>query len=510
MDSLDLIVIFLAIVSFFFIHTWLSNRNNLVIDWPFFGMLPALLCNLSNIHDYATTILKHYQGTFLFKGPWLTNLDFLITVDPMNVHHITSKNFDNYIKGPKFYEIFEIMGDGIFNIDSDKWKRNRDTLHSLFKQNSFESSFVKTIHKKLESCLVPLLNDASELGTIVDLQDIFQRFTFDNICSIVLGFDPNSLPNKLMDEFPENAFETAFNKMEDGMFYRHIAPRFLWKLQKWLQIGQEKSYGECRKIIDQFLHQFISSTFQEQNKFNYTKDDDESKFNMLKALVMESGMETIEPKFLRDNALNLLAAGRDAISASLSWFFWLVSTHPLVEAKILEEFRANLITKEENWVITSRLEILNKLVYLHGALCEALRLFPPLPFEHKCAVKSDILPSGHRVNANTMILYSLYSMGRMEQIWGEDCLEFKPERWISEKGSIIHVPSYKFIAFNGGPRSCLGKNISFIQMKIIAIALLLNFQFEVVKGHNVCPCLSVILHMKHGLKVKVTKRGIIN
>ncbi|KAL5168993.1 hypothetical protein HKD37_11G031004 [Glycine soja] len=33
----------------------------------------------------------------------------------------------------------------------------------------------------------------------VDLQDIFQRFTFDNnICSVVLEFDPNFLPNKFI------------------------------------------------------------------------------------------------------------------------------------------------------------------------------------------------------------------------------------------------------------------------------------------------------------------------
>jgi len=46
-----------------------------------------------------------------------------------------------------------------------------------------------------------------------------------------------------------------------------------------------------------------------------------------------------------------------------------------------------------------------------------------------------------------MIVYSLYSIGRVEEIWGEDCFEFKLERWISKKGEIIHVPSYKFIAF---------------------------------------------------------------
>jgi len=28
--------------------------------------------------------------------------------------------------------------------------------------------------------------------------------------------------------------------MEEVMFYRHIIPSSLWKLQKWLNVGQEK------------------------------------------------------------------------------------------------------------------------------------------------------------------------------------------------------------------------------------------------------------------------------
>ncbi|MED6136014.1 hypothetical protein PIB30_051991 [Stylosanthes scabra] len=206
------------------------------------------------------------------------------------------------------------------------------------------------------------------------------RFSSDNICSIVLGFDPNSLPNKLV-AFPEVNFEKAFNKIEDVLFYRHIVPRFFWKLQKWLQIGKEKNSIESEKIIDQFLHQCISSIFQEQRKYNCSKDDHESKFNMLKALVEENGMEEVDYKFIRDTAINLLAAGRDSISSGLCWFFWLVSTHPPVEAKILEEIRANFITGEENWILTLSLENVNKLVYLHGALCEALRFFHTYQFE---------------------------------------------------------------------------------------------------------------------------------
>jgi len=44
-------------------------------------------------------------------------------------------------------------------------------------------------------------------------------------------------------------------------------------------------------------------------------------------------------------------------------------------SQIIEEIKDNWMTREENQ-ITSREEDFNKLVYLHGAICEALRLYP--------------------------------------------------------------------------------------------------------------------------------------
>ena len=99
-------------------------------------------------------------------------------------------------------------------------------------------------------------------------------------------------------------------------------------------------------------------------------------------------------------------------------------------------------------------------------------------------------------------------MGRMESIWGEDCLDFKPERWITEFGGIVHVPSFKFIAFNAGARTCLGKDIAFIQMKIIASAIIWKYHVDVVEDHLVSPSISVVLHMKHGLKMRISKRYV--
>ncbi|RHN78248.1 putative cytochrome P450 [Medicago truncatula] len=406
-------------------------------------MLPALLRHLSNFHDHTTLVLKHHGGTFRFEGAWFTNTGFIGTSDPMNVNHIASKNFSNYGRGSNFQDIFYFFQGSILNSHPDVWKQQRAMFNSYLKRKTFMNFFQQTMKKKLEKCLLPFLNDVSEIGAHVDLEDVFSRFTFDSICTIAFGFDPNCLPNKF-NELRDIAYQKSLPVMDEVIIYRHFIPSYLWKLQKWLNVGHERKLREAEENLDRFLYESITFSKQEQCKCSSSEEMDD----FLKALTKEgSGKGEMDEKYLRDNVITLFLAGNGPVSSALSWFFWLVSTHPIVEAKIIQEIKDNCPTQEENQ-IPSRDEYLDKLVYLHGAICETLRLYPPVPFEHICSIKSDILPSGERISPNTRLLYSLYAMGRMEQIWGEDCMEFKPERWVSERGHIIHVPSYKFIAFN--------------------------------------------------------------
>ncbi|PNX88741.1 cytochrome p450 86b1-like protein, partial [Trifolium pratense] len=303
----------------------------------------------------------------------------------MNVHHITSKNFTNYGKGSDFHEIFEILGVGIFNLDSNEWKQERTLLHSIIKMKNIEILHQKIIQKKLENCLLPFLDHQASKGVqVFDLQDILERFTFDIICTFLFGFDPNSLPYKF-NELPDIGCLNAISLLEDMLLSRHYIPKCIWKLQKWLQIGQAKK----NKVAEENLHQFI------YNSISYYKGDedvDESPSYLLKELMKEgSGNNEKAKEYIRDTTLNLLAAGNGTISSGLSWFFWLVSNHPIVEAKIIKEIKDNRLTQEENFVTNLSVEVLDKLVYLHAAICEALRLYPPLAFQHKCAIKDDIL-----------------------------------------------------------------------------------------------------------------------
>ncbi|KAJ7974646.1 putative Cytochrome P450 [Quillaja saponaria] len=500
--------VLLLVLSSILLYHWVRCKNSKLTNWPILGMLPGLLRNIPRVHEFSTELLKASGGTFVFKGPWFAKLDFVATSDPMNVHHILTKNFTNYPKGQEFNKIFDPLGDGIFNIDMELWKIQRRMIQSSLKQSKFQHFLQTIVRQKVDNGLIPILNHVSETGKEIDLQDVFQRFTFDNICLMVLGFDPVSLS----DRFPQVSVQKAFDEMEEALLYRHVVPESCWKLQRWLQIGQEKKLTEAMKTLDRFLYQCISSK-RENLKQSRTQGADTG-FDLLAECLEEAedqkGGEngTIDQsnKYLRDVALNLMLAGRDTIGACLTWFFWLVGTHPLVETRILQEIRENLQAKDKNLGVPG-IGDLEGLRFLRAALCETLRLYPSVPFNHRNSVLPDVLPSGHPVSQNSKVLLSLYSMGRMVDIWGEDCLEFKPERWLSDQGRILHIPSFKFAAFNAGPRTCLGKELSFTEMKMVAAAIIWNYQIRVVEGHPVLPCPSILLLMKHGLKVRISKRG---
>lgn len=138
---------------------------------------------------------------------------------------------------------------------------------------------------------------------------------------------------------------------------------------------------------------------------------------------------------------------------------------------------------------------------------ESLRLYPVGPLERKEALADDVLPSGHKVCSGDTIIVSVYSMGRQEGVWGEDCRQYRPERWVlKDNGELRYVPSYKFMSFNTNPRSCLGKNIAVAQITSIVATLMWNFDVEVLERNAVKPKLSVVLQMENGLMMKVKKR----
>ncbi|CDY13726.1 BnaA06g31970D [Brassica napus] len=206
---------------------------------------------------------------------------------------------------------------------------------------------------------------------------------------------------------PENEFDKALTEAIEGILYRHVKPRFLWKLQRWMGLGIEKKMLEADDIFYRVCAKYISAKREEVRLqgINHQSPSGEGEDLLTSYIKLDTTQyETLNPsddRFLKDVILSYIVAGRDTIASALTWFFWILSENPNVTAKIRQEINKNL-QKSKTGQEKSSLDPseLNKLVYLHAALYESMRLYPPAPFERT-----------------------------MKAVWGEDASEFKPERW---------------------------------------------------------------------------------
>ncbi|KAK6130014.1 hypothetical protein DH2020_036236 [Rehmannia glutinosa] len=404
--------------------------------WPVVGSLPGLIENNSRMHEWIADNLRACSGTYqtcIFAIPFLARKQGLVTVtcDPKNLEHILKVRFDNYPKGPTWQAVFhDLLGQGIFNSDGDTWLFQRKTAALEFTTRTLRQAMARWVSRAIKNRFCPILETAQLEGKPVDLQDLLLRLTFDNICGLAFGKDPQTLSPGL----PENSFASAFDRATEASLQRFILPEFIWKFKKWLRLGMELSLSHSLKHVDDYMTDVINTRKLElvsQQSGGSQHDDLLSRFMKKR--------ESYTDKFLQHVALNFILAGRDTSSVALSWFFWLVTLNPKVEEKILIEICSILM--ETRGCDTSKwlddplvFEEVDRLIYVKAALSETLRLYPSVPEDSKHVIADDVLPDGTFVPAGSNITYSIYSAGRMKYIWGDDCLEFKPERWLSEDG----------------------------------------------------------------------------
>ncbi|KAF6166565.1 hypothetical protein GIB67_005427 [Kingdonia uniflora] len=499
--EIELVPIFLALLCLFIISWYLKHKNQAIYHWPLLGTLPLLHWNSNRLPEWINEVFFfNGHGSFLVDGPVFSKLRYLVTCHPENIEYILKTNYSNFPKGPEFKEIFDILGDGIFNADSSSWHTQRKMGYSAISTAEFRNQVAKESRRMVKDQLVPFLSYVAREGIIIDFQDVCMRYAFDSSTRVIFGISEGYLSIDL----PRNELSDAVDDSHEVLLHRHTMPKFWWKILRWLSIGKEKKMSTAWKTIDAIITKYIIV-----RRESLCKGIDAS--DMLSMYIKSPEELCKNDIFLRDTILNMFTAGRDTIASGLTWLLWLVTKTPHVEAKILEELK--LIAKKDGsnikfpWVFDS--DDLKGLVYLHAALNESLRLYPPVPLNSKGVLKEDVLPDGSVVKPGMQIILSFYSEGRMPWIWGEDSLEFKPERWIDHDGKIAHEPLSKFFTFNVGPRTCLGKGLAYTQLKSAVAAILFNFHIEVMEGQEIGLKPYITLHMKNKMLVKIREREML-
>jgi cytochrome P450 len=186
----------------------------------------------------------------------------------------------------------------------------------------------------------------------------------------------------------------------------------------------------------------------------------------------------LHPNEIVLNSALFIVAGSETtanlLSGLIARLIWNKDKYDKLVAEIRNHFqREDQINYEE----TSKLE------YLNACLEEGLRIHPPVPTGLLRTVPQggDYI-DGHWVAGGTSVAVGSWSAAH-NPVNFKDCDKFIPERWL-ESNAAEYASDIKKAAqpFSLGPRGCIGRNLSYMEMRLILTRILWNFDVVSVDG----------------------------
>jgi cytochrome P450 len=214
-------------------------------------------------------------------------------------------------------------------------------------------------------------------------------------------------------------------------------------------------------------------------------------------LARDDERQSMSDNQVRDELVTLFAAGHETTSNALAWSWYLISQHPVVEAKLHQEIDAVLNGR------LPTLEDLPDLPYTEMVLKEAMRLYPPAWTLNTRQAVEDTIVSDYLVPKDRLIFVAPYVMHRRPEFFPEP-ERFDPQRFTPENEKAL--PRYAYIPFGAGPRVCIGNAFAMMEAHLILATIAQRFRLELDPEQEVEINPLITLSPKYGLKMRVVKR----
>ncbi|KAH7346474.1 cytochrome P450 [Rhexocercosporidium sp. MPI-PUGE-AT-0058] len=413
--------------------------------------------------------------------------------DPKNLEYVF-KHEGVFAKGDFFKRrSWDLFGNGIINADGELWKVQRKAgLHFLNNANL----------KVLMDVALPAYLDATvkslsevEQGSVVDLEEILHELTTQLMGRMAYNMDIHN----------SDPVSKAFDYASGATGERFQNP--LWQISEIFLGG---TFRDSVAQVKAFGSMIVANAIQTR-KSKMTGTD--SPLDLMSGTLINSLLDSIDDRDLvADAALNYLSAGRDTTAQALTWTFYLLMRNPRKAEEVRREvmhvaqldpsLTPGTSPNGSNQGFDTTIFRPIALPYVTAVFYEALRLYPPVPFELKQCEKATTLPDGTYLPKDSILVWCTWAMNRSTLIWGGDAEEFKPERWL-EDGSLVSKPAFEYPVFNGGPRTCLGKTMAVsVAVQVIA-TLQAKFNFKLMDEKDRISKNSLTLPMEGGLPCQV-------
>jgi cytochrome P450 len=179
----------------------------------------------------------------------------------------------------------------------------------------------------------------------------------------------------------------------------------------------------------------------------------------------------------------LTIAGSDTTATVISALLFYLARDRNLQNRLIKEISRTFSSYDE----IKAGHKLQSCQYLTAVIHEGLRMAPPVGAD----MSREVLDGGTTIDGKyypkgTLVATAVWAMHYNTDHYAEP-LKFLPERWIAgEAGSTdasVALAESAFCAFSTGPRGCIGKNMAWLEMRVVLAKLVWKFEVR-QHAHN--------------------------
>ena len=374
------------------------------------------------------------------------------------------------VKGRALQAGRNLLGDGLLVSEGDVWLRQRRLAQPAFHREriaAYGAAMIDHARRMLATWQDGETRDIQREMVLLTLPIIVQT-----LFSVSLDREAGEVGRALqiyLDEFK--------HQIDQGM----LIPSWLPTPSRW---RAQRAIARLESLIFRIIH--------ERRAGGLNNGD-------LLSMLLQARDENDQPmtdRELRDEVMTLFLAGHETTAVTLTWTWYLLATHPEVEAKLAAELQNVLGGR---WPSVADLP---QLCYTEKVIKESMRVYPPVWVITRMA-SQDIAIGGYPVPAGTSLALSQWVMHHDPRYFDRPD-QFNPDRWTDD--FTRQLPKFAYFPFGGGPRICLGAQLAALEAALLLAAIAQHFRLTLASPAPVKLWPALTLHPEHGISLKLVGR----
>eukprot|EP00045_Choanoeca_perplexa_P010212 m.102753 g.102753 ORF g.102753 m.102753 type:complete len:505 (-) comp15195_c0_seq1:1380-2894(-) len=356
-----------------------------------------------------------------------------------------------------FHVMHRVLGKGIINATGQDWRDQHKILYKAFSPDSLV--FYRPAFAQRATKLIAKFKDIAKEGKPVNLLVIMNEATLGVMIDTAFG-------NTLSSEEQSEMRHHLMYAISQTTNFVHQIPVLCYIFADGAQL--ERRLSEMHRLAELAMHRRREGTVLEASDI-YVKR------HMIDLILEANQSETegyrMPDDVMRDNMINLMAAGTETTATAMTWTLYFLHKYPEVRRKVLAENKAlDLHRLEEPGDLALVVPYLTMVIY------EGMRMRAPLASIPGRRPLKDTQIGDIMVPKQMPMITFAHHTHHNPHVW-DSPEEFRPERFTPKVGEAFEHRA-KFVPFGLGRRYCLGKYLAMAELQVMLSHLVRNLHFE--------------------------------